>query len=49
MIFNDSSQLVTSKIENSVTKESDKIARILKYKEAFEINRTWERGFTILT
>ena len=48
MIFDDSSQLVVSEIENSVTRELDKIAIILKYKEAFEINRTWERGFPVL-
>ncbi|MEA3313168.1 MAG: hypothetical protein U9Q18_02185 [Caldisericota bacterium] len=48
MIFDDDSQLVISKIENSVRWELDKIAIILKYKEAFEINRTWKRGFPIL-
>jgi len=48
MTFDDDSQLVASKIENSVIKELDKIAIILKYKEAFEINRTWEIGFPIL-
>ncbi len=48
MIFDDGSRLVASKIENSVIRELDKIAIILKYKEAFEINRTWERGFPIL-
>jgi len=48
MIFDDGSQLVASKIENSVIRELDKIAIILKYKETFEINRTWERGFPIL-
>lgn len=48
MIFDDGSQLVASRIENSVIRELDKIAIILKYKEAFEINRTWESGFPIL-
>jgi hypothetical protein len=48
MIFDDGTQLIASGIADNVTRELDRIAIILKYREAFEINRTWEKGFPVL-